>query len=340
MNKRPDAGQRISAGYEQATSTWMLPLRSRIFHRSYSIFRSTHSQILHPPLSLPTKPLLHQKEPILWVSDYFERDLDDIPNFGISLETLHSLIHSQKFASAHRIRCTLQDQGVQIPNDIVFLDAAFGELNTLSKATYDAFYGWCKLLPAKTNANARAQSNNNRENPFLPLVASLLRSGSPSTHMTCVLSIIKIASSKGYFIKEFKRIMPLLSRMVKPNGGAIELMRELEESYVGWVKTTVDMELNTSRDAEKVKKDEEWVTSQIANARKTLILACCEVNGRWMRIANRLITMSDREGIYLENSVKEFVKGLSERGQGEKKGKVKWRRRRRRRRKVKQGKKE
>ncbi|KAE9405016.1 hypothetical protein BT96DRAFT_988852 [Gymnopus androsaceus JB14] len=176
-------------------TAWTLLIRSkkgppRTFLRHISHF---------PPHTLPTEPLVGQKKPILWLSDLYSLSDDQALILHPTIESLHQLIQQNKFATAYRVRCALQDHGKDIPHDMVFVNAALGEINSLSSVTYNAFYAWLNLLPAKHTLNA------GQRNPFR-LFRTLHRSGVPSRDLEAILGLAKIACSKGYFFEEFKRV--------------------------------------------------------------------------------------------------------------------------------------
>ncbi|KAJ4473101.1 hypothetical protein J3R30DRAFT_764100 [Lentinula aciculospora] len=241
----------------------------------------------HPPAILPIKPLVGQHKPILWLDDQFQNPhwLSDEFTliFNPTVETLHQLIRESKFSTAHRVRCTLQDQGNDIPHNMIFLDAALGEINTLSSVTYHAFYGWLKLLPAKHVLNS------GKRNPFR-VFGSLYRSGRPSQDLEAILGMVKIASSKGYLLEELKRVLPLMTLLIKPTSG-LALMLEFEKGYLDYI-TTVEPQ-NVQRHA--------------SLAREALILGCCEAKGRWMRTAMKLLKRSNQEGVSVSPEVANLV---------------------------------
>ncbi|KIK52908.1 hypothetical protein GYMLUDRAFT_948045 [Collybiopsis luxurians FD-317 M1] len=234
-----------------------------------------------PPFALPTKPLVGQNEPKLWLSDRFGArnwvySEDHTLTFEPTIENLHHLISENKFASARRVLCTLQDQGKDIPHHMIFLDAALGEINTLSSVTHTAFFGWLNLIPAKHHPSSPGFG----KNPFRFFNNTLFRSGNPSRDLEVILGMVKIASSKGYFFEQFQTVTPLMTRLVKPQSGLV-LMLELEKSYIDYVKGV------WPRHAER----------HAFMVRKVLILACCEAKGRWLRMAMKLLKLSKREGI-------------------------------------------
>ncbi|KAJ3994788.1 hypothetical protein F5050DRAFT_420356 [Lentinula boryana] len=263
----------------------LFPAVIRLEHVYSHQLRAISRRLLHiPPAILPTRPLVAQGKPILWLDDQFHKEhWLSTTSLGPTVETLHQLIRDNKFTTAHRVRCMLQDQGQDIPHDMIFLDAALGEINTLSSDTYHAFYGWLNLLPPKHVLTV------SERNPFR-LFGSLYRSGSPFQDLEVILGMVKIASSKGYFFEEFERALPLMMRLVKPTSG-LALMIEFEKGYLDYI-TAVEPQ-NAQQHA--------------TLAREALILGCCEAKGRWMRMAMKLIKRSKQEGVIVSSSVANLV---------------------------------
>ncbi|KAF8830650.1 hypothetical protein HHX47_DHR2000773 [Lentinula edodes] len=258
-------------------------------------FRQPEAFVRHlsrfPPVILPTKPLPHQNKPVSWLDDRFQNEHwlsdDHALMFDPTVETLHQLIRENKFTTAHRVRCRLQDQGKDIPHDMLFLDAALGEINTLSPATYHAFYGWLNLIPAKHIIKT------SERNPFR-LFGSLYRSGKPSQDLEAIFGMVKIASSKGYFFEVFERVFPLMVRLVKPSSG-LDLMLEFEKGYLDYIIALEPQ--NAKRHA--------------SLARETLILELCKGKGRWIKMAVKLLKRSKQKGISVSSEVSELVKTLA-----------------------------
>lgn len=265
-------------------TVWPLLIFSKSFLRKHPTTFLRHFSHFPPPI-LPTKAPVGLNKPILWLCD---RYMQPTPVLDPTVEYLHELIRQNKFATAYRVRCALQDQGRDIPHDMLFLSAALGEINSLSSVTYNAFYAWLNLLPAKYTLNAPA----GEQNPFR-LFRTLYRSGVPSRDFEAILGMVKIACSKGYFFEEFRWVMPLMVRLVKPTNG-FALALELEKSYVDYIASAqpVHVQEHTSR------------------AREILILGCCDAKGRWRRIAIKLLKRSRQEGISVSPGVTNEVRLL------------------------------
>ncbi|KAF5386437.1 hypothetical protein D9757_005849 [Collybiopsis confluens] len=258
-------------------------------------------RIAHLPLlTLPTNSLPGQGPPKIWINDRFNA-FDSVYSddyslaFEPSVENLHRLIYDCNFASAYRVLCALQNQGKDIPHDMIFLDAALAQVNTLSSATHNAFYGWLNLVPARHHPNGLRVG----KNPFRLFNKTLFCSGSPSTDLEVILGMVKIASSKGYFFEEFRQVVPLMTRLVKPQSG-LALILELEQSHLDYVKSV-------------------WphhVERHACLVRRELIMACCEAKGRWLRVAVRLLKLSKQEGILVPPGLADLVKSLKRHQKG------------------------
>ncbi|KAJ3761568.1 hypothetical protein EV360DRAFT_80108 [Lentinula raphanica] len=264
-------------------------IRSNAVNRRWeSISTRTISSI--PPAVLPTKPLVGQMKPMLWLDDHFENNDYTLSSLELvpTIDTLHQLIQKNKLTTAHRMRCMLQDQGVDIPRDMIFLDAALGEINTLSSVTRHAFYGWLHLIPSKHELGP------GELNPFHSF-GSLYRSGSPSQDLEVILGMVKIASSKGYFFEEFKRVISLMTRLVKPTSG-FDLMLEFEKGHVDYIAAVEPQD----------------VQRHAILAREALILGCCSAKGRWLRMALKLLKRSKREGIIVSSGIANLIMTLKQ----------------------------
>lgn len=265
-------------------TVWPLLILSKSSLRKHATAFLRHFSHFPPP-TLPTKAPVGLNKPILWLCD---RYMQPTPVSDPTVEILHELIRQSKFATAYRVRCALQDQGKDIPHDMLFLNAALGEINSLSSVTYNAFYAWLNLLPTKYTLNSSA----GEQNPFR-LFRTLYRSGVPSRDFEAILGMVKIACSKGYFFEEFRWVMPLMARLVKPTNG-LALVLELEKSYVDYITSVQPVH----------------VQEHASRAREILILGCCDAKGRWRRIAIKLLKKSRQAGIPVSSDVSNEVRLL------------------------------
>ncbi|KAJ3726712.1 hypothetical protein C8R42DRAFT_390038 [Lentinula raphanica] len=264
-------------------------IRSNAVNRRWESISSRKISSI-PPAVLPTKPLVGQMKPMLWLDDHFENNDYTLSSLELvpTIDTLHQLIQKNKLTTAHRMRCMLQDQGVDIPRDMIFLDAALGEINTLSSVTRHALYGWLHLIPSKHELGP------GELNPFHSF-GSLYRSGSPSQDLEVILGMVKIASSKGYFFEEFKRVISLMTRLVKPTSG-LDLMLEFEKGHVDYIAAVEPQD----------------VQRHAILAREALILGCCSAKGRWLRMALKLLKRSKREGIIVSSGIANLIMTLKQ----------------------------